>query len=401
MNTVFWLIIAVLLLVAIALIVLPLLKNAALGNTDAALRNARIVKQQLAELQQQLNDGVLTQSQFDGQYQEMMLDLNDELDADTRIKTPGGSGKWIIPVVVLFVPLFSLALYLQLADPEALAKTQSRQLAEQNIGEVRLLIPQIIERLKQQPEDLQGWVMLGKSYHFIEDYQQASQVFAKLNQLAPNRPEFMLLYAESLAMTRNGELAGEPAELAFKAVQLAPDNKDALWMAAIAKVEAGQRPEALAYLQKLLTLLPDDAVALPQIQQMMAELSPETAMAAPASAEAVSFSVQVNVDSAVRHKIRPEEMLFVYAQTVDGPKMPIAANRKRVTRFPVSLELNDGMAMQPNRHMADFKHLRIVARISKTGNASSQPGDLIGVTLLDLPHNPQQPVSVLINEEVK
>ena len=398
MSIQFWLIIFALLLLAIGLVVFPLLKNAALSKVDAAQRNALIVRQQVAELQQQLDDGRLTQTQFDDQYRELMLDLNDELEADTQDYRVAGSGRWVIALVVLFVPLFSLALYFQLADPQALEKTQSQQQAVQNMAEVRQLIPQIIERLKQRPDDLQGWVMLGKSYNMIEDYPQAAQVFAKLNQIAPNQPEFILLYAEALAMTRNGQLEGEPAELAFKAVQLDPDNKDALWMAAIAKVEAEDRPQALVYLQKLVSLLPADAVALPQIQQMIAELSPTAAQAD--SGEEVSFTVQVEVDSLVRRKIRPEEMLFVYAQTVDGPKMPIAINRKRVARFPTSVELNDSMAMQPNRHMAGFKQLRIVARVSKTGNASSQAGDLTGATVIDLPSKSSS-VKVLINQEVK
>jgi cytochrome c-type biogenesis protein CcmH len=398
----FWIIIAVLVLVAIALLALPLLKNTPLERVDAAQRNVAILRQQLAELQQQLDEGVLSAAQYDAQYQELLLDLNDELDADTIASPATGNGRWMIPVVAVFVPLLSLVLYVQLADPQALEKAEAQQQTEKNMADVRGMIPQIIERLKQRPDDVQGWVMLGKSYSFIQDYPQAAQVFAKLDQIAPDQPEILLLYAEALAMSRNGQLAGEPSELAFKAVQLAPDNKDALWMTAIAKLEAEEQPQALAYLQKLKSLLPADAEALPQIQQMIAQIS-ATATAASGQtlpADAVSIKVKVSVDSAVRNKTRPEQILFVYAQAVEGPKMPLVITRKRVAHLPVSVELNDSMAIQPNLHLASYKKLRIVARISKTGDATSQKGDLIGAAVIDLPVN-DQPIGILINQEVQ
>lgn len=395
----FWLIIAALLLAAILLLVLPLLKNTALGRADAAQRNVAIVRQQLAELRRQLDEGALTQTQHDDQYQELMQDLGDELEADGEPAPAGGSGRWVIPLVVLFVPLCSLGLYFHLADPQALEKAQTQQQNDKNMAEVRTAIPQIIARLKQQPDDLQGWLMLGKSYSFIHDYPQAAQVFAKLNQLAPDQPAFMLAYAEALAMSRNGQLAGEPAELAYKAVRLAPDDKDALWMAAIASLEAEEQSQAQAYLQKLQALLPADSDALPKIRQMIAELAQPAAEPSQA-ADAAKITVQVAVDPAIAGRVRPEQIVFIYAQAVDGPKMPLAIARKRVADLPLSLELNDSMAMQPNLHLADFKQLRIVARISATGDASTRSGDFIGEKIVDMPVG-EQPVSLLINQEVK
>ena len=91
---------------------------------------------------------------------------------------------------------------------------------------------------------------------------------------------------------------------------------------------------------------------------------------------------------------------MIYAQALNGPKMPLAIVRKQVADLPLQVELNDSMAMQPNLHLADFQQLKIIARISKTGNASTQSGDFIGAAELSLPGG-DQPVSLLINEEIK
>ena len=281
MNTVFWLIIAGLLLAAVLLLVLPLLGKTALTVVDGEQRNLNIARQQLAELKRQLQEGGLSQEQFDEQYLELQLSLNDELQAEPVEQGQGGNGRWAIPVILIFVPIVSLALYFQLADPEALQKAEVQQQNSKAAASVRGMVVKLADRLKQNPQDMEGWLMLGRSYKVLEQYQDAAKVFAKLYQFQPENVEVILNYAETLALSRNGQLAGEPADLAYKAVQVAPDNNDALWMAGMAKMQEGDAGQAISYLQKLAAHLPADSSSAQQVQQMIAEISAKQPKSAP------------------------------------------------------------------------------------------------------------------------
>jgi len=291
-------------------------------------------------------------------------------------------------------------LYFDLADPNALQKQQVQQQQSSNIDEVNRLIPQIIERLKQNPDDLQGWFMLGRSYKFVERYQEAAKVFGKIYSLQPENPEAILNYAETLAVINNGKLSGEPANLAYKAVRISPDNKDALWMAGLAKAQEGDNAQASQYWQKLIEQLPADSDSVNQIRQMLVELGEQPSAQPAVSDNAVNIHVQVAVDEAVKNSLQAGQVVFIYAQAVSGPKMPLAIVRKQVADLPISVDLNDSMAMQPNIKLSGFKAVKIIARVSKSGTATTQQGDFIGSTEVSLPVDASV-VNVSINQEVK
>ena len=132
---------------------------------------------------------------------------------------------------------------------------------------------------------------------------------------------------------------------------------------------------------------------------MIAEVSRQTT--APAKAEiTTNIHVMVDLDAKVKALAQPQQTVFIYAQALHGPKMPLAIVRKQVADLPLSVDLNDSLAMQPNMHLADFNELRVVARISKTGTAMTQPGDFIGTAEVNVPPS-EQAVSIVINQEVK
>ena len=106
------------------------------------------------------------------------------------------------------------------------------------------------------------------------------------------------------------------------------------------------------------------------------------------------------MDDKIKAQAQDQQTVFIYAQALNGPKMPLAIVRKQVADLPVSVDLNDTLAMQPNMRLADFKQLRIIARISKSGTAMPQPGDFVGSIELKVPPD-EQAVGVVINEEVK
>jgi cytochrome c-type biogenesis protein CcmH len=401
-NLEFWLVIAGLIVLALLVLLPPFFKKTPLRYADGEQRNTAIARQQLAELKLQLQNGALSQEQYDAQYRELQLTLLDDLEDDAPAAPSAKTGRWIVPVVAVAVPLLSLFLYGLLGEPQALVKADLAANNQKVADNVKSMVDKLIERLKQHPDDLEGWMMLGRSYVYVQQYQDAANVFAKLNQLKPNDPAVMLHYADALSMARNGQMGGEPAVLVEQALKLVPDDHTALWLAGMAKAEVGDFAQAIAYWKKLSGLLPAGDENQQQLQKMMqmAEAEQQKPQAPASSAAAVDINVKVELDAALKAKVQAQYTVFIFAQAVSGPKMPLAIIRKQVSDLPVSVVLNDSMAMQPQTHLADFKQLRIVARISKTGNAMPQPGDLLGAAEVDL-NSANPSVGITINQEVQ
>lgn len=393
---------AALIVLALAVLIFPLLKKPAAVSGGHRERNIGIARERLADLKRQLQDGVLDQVQFDEQYVELQGMLNDDLQAEseTATKPANVGGRWIIPLLLALIPTASLFLYLLLGDANALRKAELQQNSEQAANNMVAMVEKVRQKLQQNPDDLQGWLMLGKSYSYLQQYQAAADAFAELNRRKPNDVEVIVQYANNLAMARNGQMAGEPAQLVEQALRLAADEPNALWLAGMAKVQQGEYAKAGEYWRHLLAVLPPDSETVPQVQQMLAALEQEqTKLDAPA-AERVEIPVQVEIAAEMKAKFPPQTTVFVYAQAVTGPKMPLAIVRKQLSDLPVSVTLNDAVAMQGASRLADHRQLRIVARLSQSGQAMSAPGDWVGSAEISQPFG-AQPVKLIIDQEIK
>lgn len=402
MNTLFWILAALLVLLALLLLLPPLLKKRdVLAEDDHQQRNISIARQRLAELNRQQQNGELSQSLFDEQYLELQLMLNDDLQTAAEQPRPmTGQGRWVAALVGLLLPLLSIALYAQLGDLNAVDKIDQQQADKQSVAKVDALIIKLKEHLQQQPEDLEGWTMLGRSYSYLQQYQNAADIYAQLYRRKPDDAEIILQYANNLGMARNGDMTGEPAQLIFKAVQLAPDNANILWLAGLAKAEEGSSREAAAYWQKLAGLLPANSEALQQVQKMLKSLDVDADNSSRPAAEKVDINIQAAIEPTLKAKMDPQATVFIYAQAVNGPKMPLAIVRKTLSDLPAKVVLNDSMAMQGATRLSEHQTLKIIARVSRSGDAMPQAGDLIGSTEITQPFA-QQLVNVLINQEVK
>lgn len=399
MNTLFWVIVAGLIAAALAMLVPALLKEQVPVDDGHQQRNIKIARQRLAELKQQLQEGVLTQTQFDEQYTELQLILNDDMEAAVSVQPSGQRGRWIIPILAVGIPCLSLLIYLLLGDSNALNKVELQANQSKAAENIAQMIGKLEQRLQQQPDDIEGWKMLGRSYTYLQQYQQAAEVYAKLYRLQPDDGDVQLQYANNLAMSRGGRMSGEPAQLIAQVLSKQPENGTALWLAGMAKAEEGEFKLAKQYWQKLESLLPADSEPLQQVQQMLAAVDAELAKNAEAAA-GVDIQVAVDIDPVLKTKLAANSTVFIYAQTVSGPKMPLVIVKKQLADLPLKLVLNDSMATQPGTHLGDHRQLRIVARVSHSGQAMPQPGDLLGSTELAQPFA-EHSASVFINQEVK
>lgn len=387
------------LLLALAILLIPLWKNRALEADGHRQRNIDIARQRLTDLKQQLHDGVLDETEFDEQYAELQLMLNDDLQAPSETKAVSDQGRWIIAILVLLIPGISLLTYQLLGEPHALNKAELQSNQTKAIENIAEMVGKLEQKLNAQPNDPEGWLMLGRSFSYLQQYQKAANAFAELYRLQPDNLEAMLQYANNLAMARNGRMTGEPAQLVTKVLERDPNNANALWLAGMAKVEEGSYAEAKSHWQKLLTLLPPDSKSLLQVKQMLASLEQEMSKN-DSNVAGTAIRVKVDIKPELKAKLSAESTVFVYAQAVDGPKMPLAIVRKQLADLPLEVTLSDAQAMRPGVHLASYPKLNIVARVSQSGQAMSQPGDLLGSTELAAPFE-KEVTSVLINQEIK
>ncbi len=408
----FWLLASLMILIVLAFIMPPLWKLQQLTPSDMDARNIAIAKNRLAELNEQLHIGALDPAHYEAQRAELELALSDDLDIPAQDQLATGQARWIVFVLAVFIPLLAIGLYAGLGNYQAIAPTPemlATSAAEPSIEDVNKMVNKLAERMQTEPDNAEGWLMLGKSYQYLQQYLKAVDAFAHAYQLIGDRADILLLYADALAYSNGEQLAGKPTELIFKALELEPENITGLWLGGMAKAQAGDAAAGVKLWRKLITLLPPNSPALQEAQQLLTKLESQLPSPLPASpANEVSppshndlaISIQVRLAPDVQKSVAPTDTVFIYAQALTGPQMPLAVVRKQVADLPITIQLTDALAMMPTMKLSNFAKVKLLARVSKTGNAISQPGDFIGmidnVSVTD--NNPKQ---IEIDSQVK
>jgi cytochrome c-type biogenesis protein CcmH len=384
----FLLIVSALILIAFLLILPPLWRKQAVQAADLDQRNILIAQHRLAELKENRRLGGLSQAQYEEQLADLEQALSDDLDIKSHVSPVKSQGRWMVYVLVLGIPLLAGSLYLTLGNSQAISHSAEMAVDPDalKLEEINKMVNGLAEKLKNNPDDAQGWLMLGRSYKVLEQYPKAVDAFANAYRLLGDQAEVMLLYADTIAYANDKNLVGKPTELIFKALALEPDNMTALWLGGMAKAQQGDTVTAKKLWKKLDALLPPGSDAQQEIQGLLAKIESETPQASAqpeatqsANVPSAAIEVQVSLDPELQKSARPSDTVFIYAQALSGPKMPLAIVRKQVSDLPLTVSLNDTMAMMPNMKLSNFPSVKLLARISKSGNAMSQPGDLIGV----------------------
>ncbi len=403
----FLLIASVMVLVAFLIVLPPLWRKHPVAEADQDQRNIAIARQRLVELKEQLQAGALTQELYDEQRVELEQALSDDLDIDSHPKASPSQGRWMASLLVLAIPMVAGSLYWALGNYQSLSQVeQTAATPEQE--QISKMVAGLAERLEKQPDDALGWTMLGRSYKYLQQYPKAVAAFEHAYKLIGDQPEIMLLYADALAFANNEQLDGLPAELVFKALAMEPDNVTGLWLGGMAKAQTGDLAAAMDLWKKLDAQLPPGSEAKQEIQSMLAKLATQIPEGAAAQTEATpaqpvkaaSIEIQVSLAPELQKSAGPNDTVFIYAQALSGPKMPLAIVRKQVSELPLTVNLTDAMAMMPSMKLSNFEQVKLLARISKSGDAMQQPGDLIGV-IEQAALTDTSPHKIIINNQVK
>ncbi len=409
MNILFWLIVSVLVLIAFLFILPAFWRRQLIADANLDQENITIAQYRLAELKESRLSGALSESEYAEQLADLELALSDDLDIKTAAKVTNAQGRWVVYVVLIVVPLLSTGLYFLLGNYPAVSHSAEMSVDTERLklAEINKMVTRLAEKMQDNPDNGQGWLMLGQSYRALEQYPKAVEALANAYRLLGDKPEVMLLYADALANANDKNLIGKPSELIAKVLALEPDNMEALWLGGMAKAQSGEDQAAYDTWKKLLGLLPPGSEGQKQIQGLLDQLvaeKPQVIVAdksnKPVVANGVEVKVAVDMTAELKATAKPNDTVFIYAQALSGPKMPLAIARKIVSELPVTVILNDSMTMMPNMKLSNFPKIKLLARVSASGNAMPQAGDLIGsldsVELIDKTAH-----KIIINDAIK
>ena len=420
---IFWILAAGLVALALLFVILPLYtNNDASDELDQDQLNLAIFHQQIGELDGDLAAGNLDQQQYDQARhdleRELLKDVGDHTDRIESVADSSQKPSPILPVALaVLVPVLSIGLYLYTGgQPDLIARltaaTQPGALAPGHAGNgqkmppMDVLVQRLAERMEKNPDKLDGWLMLGRTYFAINEPQKAVAALARAYALAPQEPDVLVTYAKGIAVMQDGQLEGKPAELILAALEIDPTHTSGRWLNGMLMFQRGQFSGAVTAWKSILNEMdpngqdaaqlretiraaqqragvPKDqliAAAAPPPQAGTSTSEPPADAASEQAPPAAPASVQVSValDPSLNDRASPDDTVFIYAKAVSGPPMPLAAQRLQVKDLPATITLDDSMAMMPQMRLSMFPQVTVGARITKSGQAIPQAGDLQG-----------------------
>ena len=251
------------------------------------------------------------------------------------------------------------------------------------------MVSRLERRLRTNPDDVEGWLMLARSYMVLGRYGDAVGVLQRLHQKLGDQPVILIRYAHALAMANGNSFTGKPGKLVRRVLEIQPDNPAALWFAGVAANQQGDYRTAIDYWQKLEPHLSGQDAALQRVRELISEARSnlqgggnETgggkAAAQPAAAGSKSIKVHVTLADALQGKVNPKDTLYIFARSPTGLPMPLAVVKRRAGDLPLDIVLDDSLAMSPQHKLSGQQKVDLVARISRSGSVKRQSGDMQG-----------------------
>lgn len=387
-------------------VVLPLWRSSSENRTvqrDSA--NLEIFRDQIAEMDADLRNGLLTQEMYEQGKRELQTRLLDEVSEVQNVKVAVRNPLKVLAIVLSVVlPVIAVGIYWNVGDRHALLNKESIVSAEGfNRVSSDASLKALEEELVAKPDDAESLLLLARSYSERERFAEAAQAYDRLTRLIPNEAQLWADYADVLAMASGRTLAGAPTKLLNKALALDPDNFKALALSGSAAMERGDFAATVNYWEKLLKMIPQNdenaKIVESGIQQARVLMGQKGGGKSAAknqvqSAQESTQTVQggkeritgtVVLSESLKSRASPDDTVFVLVRAAEGPKMPLAIVRKQVKDLPMKFTLDDSTSMSPQMKLSNFDQVVVIARVSKSGNAMSQSGDLLGMSAVVKP----------------
>jgi len=365
---------ALLVTAALALLSRPWWRRRRGGGQSRRALNAAIYRDELAELDADHASGQLDEADYEHARTELQRRLlEDAVDNDAPIAKSASRGTLVGLIVAL--PLAATGLYVWLGNPAALTQASTQTAPRMTAADIDRMVATLAAKLEKEPDNYRGWAMLARSYKVLHRNDEAARAFEKAWPLVQQDPQLLADYADLLASNAGGNLEGRPEQLVNMALKLDPNHLQALWLAGTAAFNRKDYGKAATLWQRALTQVPPQSEDAKMLTSVIAEAHSKQGGGKAVPNAAVSGRVELAAN--LKAKASPNDTVFILARGEDGP-VPLAAIRARVADLPMHFRLDDSNAVMPTRTISSAKTVRIEARISKSGDAMSKPGDLSG-----------------------
>ena len=395
MNSNFVFILIALALTAVVVVVLMwgVLRSRLTPEHKHEQANTKVYRQQLLDLEKEHAEGVISALSFEQTRAELLGRMLEDT-AQTENATGSKSPRALVSAMVLAVllPVAAMSTYVWLGQPQGLDPQMTAAEASQQ-PDLQAMADSLAQKLQTDSSDPQRWVMLGRTYRALNQYDKALPAYQKALDLRGD-DDIALERAEVLALRRGGDFSGEPWAVIRQVLAKNARHFNGLALAGSASYAQGDYKKAIQYWQLARSELNENDEELKGLdialntarekagEPAMAPKQPapsQASVASTVSASGAALSGRVSIDPTVKAQIAPTDVVFVYATPTDGQKMPLAILRKTVDNLPFDFVLDDSMAMNSASKLSSQTKVMLKVRISKSGEAMTRSGDWMGV----------------------
>ena len=409
---VFWISASGMIAVALAFVLPALVSRRAGTGPSRAAANLAIYRERRRELEAEHDSGRVDAEQLEAALREMDRELlRDAQDDGGQHDAPATRNPYPAIAIAVLLPVVAFGGYLKLGSPELLMRGSTAAgpasdasgpaQAQDAPHSVQEMVARLEQRMRENPEDPEGWLMLGRSYAAMGQLQTALDALQQADRRRPDHPFTLVAQAEVLAALQGDSLDGQPIALVERTLEIEPDFPRGLWLAGVHAFNSGDRERARELWQRLVAVPGLSPDALAQINEAIAQTggAREPARATATSGD-VSITASVQLSPSLTSRLNGSETLFVFAQAQGGPPMPLAVVRRAASELPLTVTLDESMAMTPQMTLSSFDQVVVSARISRSGSATPSSGDLQGRSAAVSPAS-RPAVNVIIDQVVE
>lgn len=391
-NWIFWAIVAVFVLVALALVLPPLFRRkpapAKVGRRNI---NIAVYRDQMKEMETDRANGLITDEQFEAAKVELEARLAQDAVEVEDVQAVNKGGRMLGIALAILIPAFSIAIYWQIGMPQAV-EGASAATGQPTSRDIQAMLKSAEDKVKANPDDARTWVLLARAYGVLENWPAAIRAYENLIRLIPQDAGVWSHYGEALALSNNRDLNGKPMAMVRKALELDPKDIKGLELSGIYAYQNKDYKQAVQYWQKVVDLSPpgeqytqDMQSALNKAKEMAGEgvskpLDNLSSFSEPQqqAAGGKSLAGTVSIAGKLKDKVAAGDVVFIFASDSQAGGPPLAAIKLAANTLPAEFKLDDSQAMVPGNALSGHASVKLMARISKSGSPTPEPGDLEG-----------------------
>ena len=404
----FVLIAACITLVTLVLLLRPLLSAKANQSTSRHAQNVYFARERLKELEQQRGNSSISEDEYQALRTEIETNLANEIELSKneeaksssigqRSESSKDNNKALVLGLCCCLPILAMLFYWLTGTPAALEQQQntSRPSTEQIVG----MVETIEARLAKQPNDLEGWRVIAPIYKGLNQTHKARIAYEKVIELGGANSWTYAELADILALQSNGRFNPQIAKLIEQSLALDGNNQLALWLAGLNAMQGSEPAKAITFWERLSSLLADAPQQQNELNEIIAEAKAELENTPQPSQASHQLALAIDITPELRSTVDESKLVFIVARAVDGPAAPLAVRRITVKDLPIELSLSDQDSMLDSFTISKFANIEVSARVSQSGQALPQVGDLRSETL-GVSNTETARIELLINEKI-